>query len=114
MATTTRCAMCRTWSTGRSRRRLPHRLAYTDQHNFGNSGGHWARGHTGTDLSAPCGTPVRAASAGTVIIERDQSWAGPWLVQVSTGEGRLTTWYAHMQTVGVTDGQLVRAGPADR
>ena len=83
---------------------------FTDQHNFGYSGGHWARGHTGTDLSAPCGTPVRAASAGTVNIERDQSWAGPWLVQVSTGEGRLTTWYAHMQSVDVTDGQLVRAG----
>jgi murein DD-endopeptidase MepM/ murein hydrolase activator NlpD len=85
-------------------------VGFTDQHNFGSSGGHWARGHTGTDLSVPCGTPVRAASAGTVIIDRDQSWAGPWLVKVSTGEGRLTTWYAHMQSVGVTDGQMVRPG----
>ena len=84
--------------------------AFTDQHNFGSSGGHWSRGHTGTDLSAPCGTPVRAASAGTVIIERDQAWAGPWLVQVSTGEGRLTTWYAHMQSLDVTDRQMVRPG----
>ena len=44
------------------------------------------------------------------IIETDQSWAGPWLVQVSTGEGRLTTWYAHMQSVDVADGQQVQAG----
>ena len=83
---------------------------FTDQHNFGHSGGHWARGHTGTDLSAACGTPVRAATGGTINIETDQSWAGPWLVQVSTGEGRLTTWYAHMQSIDVADGQRVQTG----
>ncbi len=83
---------------------------FTDQQNFGSSGGHWARGHTGTDLSAACGTPVRASTAGTINIETDQSWAGPWLVQVSTGEGRLTTWYAHMQSVDVADGTRVSAG----
>ena len=39
-----------------------------------------------------------------------QAWAGNWLVQVSTGEGRLTTWYAHMQSLTVADGQIVQAG----
>ena len=89
---------------------LARTVPFTDQHNFGSNGGHWAHGHTGTDLSTPCGTPVRAATAGTVIIETDQSWAGPWLVQVSTGKGRLTTWYAHMQEVDVAAGQSVQAG----
>ena len=82
----------------------------TDLRNYGSSGSHWARGHTGTDLSAPCGTPVRAATAGTVIVRTDQAWAGTWLVEVSTGQGRLTTWYAHMQALDVTAGDLVRAG----
>ena len=72
----------RTWSTGRSRCRSPRSAQFTDQRNFGNSGGHWARGHTGTDLSAPCGTPVRAATAGTVVIE-----TGPVLGGAVAGPG---------------------------
>jgi murein DD-endopeptidase MepM/ murein hydrolase activator NlpD/endonuclease/exonuclease/phosphatase family metal-dependent hydrolase len=83
---------------------------FTDLHNYGSRGGHWARGHTGTDLSAPCGTPVRAATAGTVVIDSGQAWAGTWLVEVSTGPGRLTTWYAHMQALHVANGELVQAG----
>jgi hypothetical protein len=53
---------------------------------------------------------VLAATGGTVVIRTDQSWAGPWLVQVSTGAGRLSTWYAHMQALDVSDGQTVQAG----
>jgi murein DD-endopeptidase MepM/ murein hydrolase activator NlpD len=85
-------------------------VQFTDLHNFGNDGGHWARGHTGTDLSAPCGSPVVAATSGTVQIRTDQSWAGPWLVEVSTGPGRLTTWYAHMRAIDVQSGDQVTAG----
>ena len=84
--------------------------SYTDLHNFGGSGSRWAHGHTGTDLSATCGTPVVAAHAGTVRIRTDQAWAGPHLVMVSTGPGQLTTWYAHMQSVTVRPGQYVRPG----
>ncbi len=89
---------------------LPTGASYVDQRSFGRSGAHWARGHTGTDLSVACGTPVLAATNGTVVIRRDQPWAGPWLVQVTTGPGALTTWYAHMQSVSVTDGEQVEAG----
>jgi len=53
---------------------------------------------------------VLAATDGTVVIRTDQSWAGPWLVEVSTGIGQLTTWYAHMRTVTVADGATVSAG----
>ena len=44
-------------------------------------------GHTGTDLSVACGTPVLAATNGKVIIRTDQGWAGRWLVEVCTGAG---------------------------
>jgi Peptidase family M23/Endonuclease/Exonuclease/phosphatase family len=89
---------------------LASSVPFTDQRNFGSSGGHWSRGHTGTDFSAACGAPVRAAHGGVVQIDTDQPWSGPWLVKVSTGEGRLATWYAHMQTIGVSDGDQVSAG----
>ena len=89
---------------------LPAGSRYTDQRNWGAVGTAWQRGHTGTDLSAPCGTPVLAAHGGRVEIRSDQAWSGPWLVMVTTGEGQLTTWYAHMQTLRVAHGQTVRAG----
>lgn len=89
---------------------LPQRSGFRDAHNFGRAGAHWASVHTGDDLSVACGTPVLAATAGTVIIRTDQPWAGPQLVQVSTGSGQLTTWYAHMRTITVARGQTVRAG----
>ncbi len=78
---------------------LPRSASFVDNHNWGSHGSHWARMHTGTDLSVACGTPVLAATSGTVVVRHDQSWAGPSLVQVSTGTGQLTTWYAHMRTV---------------
>ena len=89
---------------------LARGAAFVDNRNWGNSGAQWARTHTGTDFSAACGTPVLAATSGKVVIDTDQSWAGPWLVQVSTGIGQLTTWYAHMQAVTVSDGETVVAG----
>lgn len=89
---------------------LPPGARSTDLRNWGGHGSRWASVHTGTDLSAACGTPVLSATAGTVVIRRDQPWAGPWLLQVSTGPGRLTTWYAHMRDVRVYQGQRVSAG----
>ncbi len=89
---------------------LPRSAHYVDQHNWGGHGGRWSSWHTGTDLSVACGTPVLAATAGRVVVRTDQSWAGKWLVQVSTGVGQLTTWYAHMRTLDVSDGQSVSAG----
>ncbi|NGN95747.1 M23 family metallopeptidase [Nocardioides sp. KC13] len=86
------------------------RGTYTDLHNFGDTSRHWTRWHTGTDLSAPCGTPVLAATAGMVIIETGGGWSGRWLVKVTTGNGKVTTWYGHMQGLTVEGRQIVRAG----
>ena len=46
---------------------------------------------------------------GTVRSRPTRPGPGPWLVKVSTGEGRLTTWYAHMQAIDVSDGDQVVA-----
>lgn len=89
---------------------VPANLADTDSHNWGKSGSSWSTWHTGTDFKVSCGTPVLAVQAGTVRIDTTESWSGPWLVKVSTGPSSLTTWYAHMEKVLVTDGQQVAAG----
>lgn len=81
-----------------------------DLRNWGGHSGHWESWHTGTDLSVACGTPVRAVHVGTIEVDTAQPWAGPWLVKISRGPGDLTTWYAHMQRIVVTDGQQVSPG----
>ncbi len=89
---------------------LPRGTPFRDNRNWGGQGAHWVRMHTGTDLSVACGTPVLAATSGRVIVRTDQSWSGRWLVQISTGIGQLTTWYAHMRAVTVSPGDTVAAG----
>lgn len=89
---------------------VPADSGYTDMMNWGDGGSRWSQGHTGTDFSVACGTAVLAATSGTVVVLTDQAWAGRWLVQVSTGEGELTTWYAHMQALDVAPGEQVEAG----
>ena len=85
-------------------------VAFRDLDNFGAGGQHWAAGHTGDDLSAACGSLVVAATGGTVVVRTDQAWSGRWLVLVIASDATLTTWYAHLQALSVTDGQRVRTG----
>jgi murein DD-endopeptidase MepM/ murein hydrolase activator NlpD len=89
---------------------LPPRSGFYDNHNWGQRSAHWKSLHTGDDYSVACGTPVLAATAGTIRILTDQRWAGRWLVMVSTGQGKLTTWYAHMEALAVHAGQHVKPG----
>lgn len=89
---------------------VPIALIDADRHNWHDQGTHWSRWHTGTDFSVPCGTPVLAAHAGTIELDRSQRWAGRWLVKVTTGATQLTTWYAHLRSLVVDDGDAVRAG----
>lgn len=89
---------------------VPEPYIGSDQHNWHSQGSSWSSWHTGTDFSMPCGSPVFAAHAGTVEIDTTQSWAGPYLVKITTGPTSLATWYAHMETVTVSRAQTVAAG----
>jgi murein DD-endopeptidase MepM/ murein hydrolase activator NlpD len=89
---------------------VPAAYVGTDEHNWGGTGSHWGRWHTGTDFAVPCGTPVLAASSGRVEIDNSQPWAGRWLVKVVTGPTSLATWYADMQSLRVSPSQDVHAG----
>jgi murein DD-endopeptidase MepM/ murein hydrolase activator NlpD len=89
---------------------LPPHSGFYDNHNWGKHSRRWASFHTGDDYSVACGTPVLAATAGTIEVVTDQPWAGRWLVMLSTGQGKLTTWYAHMEALAVKAGQHVKPG----
>jgi septal ring factor EnvC (AmiA/AmiB activator) len=71
----------------------------------------WGRLHAGIDISAPAGTPVRAAAAGTVIYA---GWMGGYgnLVVIDHGGG-LATAYAHLSSIwgagSVSQGQGIGA-----
>jgi murein DD-endopeptidase MepM/ murein hydrolase activator NlpD len=64
--------------------------------------------HTGIDMPAPTGTPVRAAAAGCVAFA---GWEAGYGTIISLRHGpTLTTLYAHLSQAGVAKGQCVAAG----
>ena len=64
--------------------------------------------HTGTDIAAPTGTPVLAASAGEVRFAGEQAIFGN-VVIVHHGQG-LSTSYNHLSRIDVAVGQRVTRG----
>lgn len=64
--------------------------------------------HTGLDIAAASGTPIKVVSGGTVTFA---GWSGSYgyLVKVSHGNG-VETWYAHTSKMYVSVGQSVVAG----
>lgn len=64
--------------------------------------------HTGVDLAAPTGTPVRAAAAGTALVGVDPSRAGIFVVVAVDKHVRLI--YCHLSRVLVAAGQSVALG----
>ncbi|MBC7288510.1 MAG: peptidoglycan DD-metalloendopeptidase family protein [Armatimonadetes bacterium] len=69
---------------------------------------HYYRMHTGVDISAGYGTPIRAAADGMVVFS---GWRGGYgqCVIIDHGSG-IATLYAHMSRISVGSGQVVRAG----
>ncbi len=72
------------------------------------------RGHNGIDLRAPIGTPIHAASSGTVVDTGDTDIScykvsyGRWvLIKHQNG---LATLYAHLSLIKVLPGQSVSSG----
>jgi murein DD-endopeptidase MepM/ murein hydrolase activator NlpD len=66
--------------------------------------------HSGMDIAAPAGTPVRVPIAGTVVDTGDYYFNGN-TVFVDHGRG-LISMYCHLSAVGVKPGQKVAAGTA--
>ncbi|HEY2464719.1 MAG TPA: peptidoglycan DD-metalloendopeptidase family protein [Steroidobacteraceae bacterium] len=64
--------------------------------------------HTGMDIAAPIGTPVRAPLAGTVIDTGDYFFNGN-TVFVDHGRGMISL-YCHLSEIDVKPGQQVAAG----
>ncbi|HWC11858.1 MAG TPA: peptidoglycan DD-metalloendopeptidase family protein [Acidimicrobiales bacterium] len=67
-------------------------------------GPRWGRMHTGIDISAGHGSPIRAAKAGTVISTGSNGGYG--LAVVIDHGGGLSTLYAHMSSIGVSGGSV--------
>lgn len=64
--------------------------------------------HTGVDISAASGTPVKASADGVVL---SAEWSGAYgrLVVIDHGNG-FQTWYAHLSRFDVVAGQWIRRG----
>ena len=67
-----------------------------------------ARVHTGIDIGAGTGTPIRAAGDGVVVSAGAQGGYGNATI-IDHGGG-IATLYAHQSSLGVSDGQRVTAG----
>jgi murein DD-endopeptidase MepM/ murein hydrolase activator NlpD len=78
---------------------------------WGDSRGGGNREHHAIDIMAPKGTPVLAAASGTVekIFE---SANGGHTIYVRTPDGGTIHYYAHLDSYGVTEKQIVRQGQA--
>ena len=68
----------------------------------------WGRLHAGIDVAVPVGTPVLAASTGTVVAAGPASGFGAW-VKIAH-PGGVSTVYGHLSSWSVTVGQPVTAG----
>jgi murein DD-endopeptidase MepM/ murein hydrolase activator NlpD len=71
-------------------------------------GPRWGRLHAGTDFGVPIGTPVYAASHGTVLAAGPASGYGRWVKLAHPGG--INTVYGHISSAAVTVGQAVQAG----
>jgi murein DD-endopeptidase MepM/ murein hydrolase activator NlpD len=78
---------------------------------FGTPGRLWKLGyHTGLDIAAPMGTPVRAAADG-VVIEAEMHPGYGLYAKVDHGGG-FHTLYGHMRVLRVSPGEQVLSGDA--
>jgi murein DD-endopeptidase MepM/ murein hydrolase activator NlpD len=71
-------------------------------------GPRWGRLHAGIDISAPAGTPIRAADSGRVALAGWQGGYGLYTCVQHTSS--LSTCYAHQSRLGTTQGASVRQG----
>ena len=75
---------------------------------FGNQESIRSSAHSGLDIGAPKGTPIKAAASGTVIFSGYSGGYGN-VVKISHGNG-IVTYYAHCSKLYVEKGDKVSAG----
>ena len=75
---------------------------------YGNRESIRSSGHTGLDIAAPSGTPIKAAAGGTVTFAGYSGGYG-YVVKMSHGNG-IETYYGHCSKLYVSAGQKVEAG----
>lgn len=71
-------------------------------------GWRWGRLHAGEDFAAPVGTNLLAMSSGSVIFAGQESGYGT-MVKIRYWDGTVT-FYAHMSSLSVTEGESVTPG----
>jgi hypothetical protein len=76
---------------------------------FGQCGSLWASCHTGLDMSAGHGQPIRAVRGGRVIASGSCGCAYGRLTKIAVN-GELQMWYAHQSAQRVSVGDQVRTG----
>jgi murein DD-endopeptidase MepM/ murein hydrolase activator NlpD len=66
--------------------------------------------HSGIDLAGPLGTPIYAATAGTVTVRRERGGYGLYIIL--TRDPQVSTLYGHLDWPLVQPGDVVAAGQA--
>ncbi|MPY58411.1 M23 family metallopeptidase [Streptomyces spongiae] len=74
---------------------------------YGQSGINWMSVHTGIDFPVSYGTPVMAATDGTVRTQWNSAYGNMVIVTAKDGT---ETWYCHLSTYKVPSGATVKAG----
>ncbi|MFF7179695.1 peptidoglycan DD-metalloendopeptidase family protein [Streptomyces sp. NPDC008121] len=83
--------------------------SYVITSTFGESGSMWSSGyHTGLDLAAPTGTPVKAVHGGTI---KSAGWSGSYgyRIVLELADGT-EVWYCHLSSMTASAGQSVGTG----
>ena len=75
---------------------------------FGNRESIRSYGHTGLDIAAPAGTPIKATADGEIIFSGYSGGYG-YVVKISHGNG-IQTYYGHCSKLYVSTGETVEAG----
>ncbi|MGW7302169.1 M23 family metallopeptidase [Streptomyces sp. NPDC054829] len=74
---------------------------------YGQAGINWMSVHTGIDFPVSYGTPVMAATDGTVRTQWNSAYGNMMIVTAMDGT---ETWYCHLSTYQVASGTTVKAG----
>jgi len=67
----------------------------------------WGRLHAGVDIAVPAGTPIRAAKAGTIVLNQTEAESGGYgnYTCIDHGGG-VSTCYAHQSSFVITSGSV--------